>query len=173
MPCENWDRSIVAVIWVSWRVSPKTFPLPTQLHRPALVKPAKLNHLGGQGVLQIDPNIFNCYDHDVGDFFKQLTLQYSFDLDASALPHQSVQKHLRHVVHSATHKVFALIGRSKQNLGEEPGSADLGVVGNCDGCGDRGRFATVTVQMGMGNPCQGLYGGTGSRHYGREAGLFH
>jgi hypothetical protein len=29
------------------------------------------------------------------------------------------------------------------------------------------------VQMGMGNPCQGLYGGTGSRHYGREAGLFH
>src|SRR5690606_11861787 len=40
-------------------------------------------------------------------------------------------------------------------------------------CSDRDSFATVTVQMGMGNPCQGLYGGTGSRHYGREAGLFH
>ncbi len=40
-------------------------------------------------------------------------------------------------------------------------------------CGERARFATVTVQMGMGKPCQGLYGGTGSRHYGREAGLFH
>src|SRR5690554_5597367 len=44
----------------------------------------------------------------------------------------------------------------------------------CDFCySDRDSFATVTVQMGMGNPCQGLYGGTGSRHYGREAGLFH
>jgi len=99
-------------------------------------KPPKLDHLGGRNVLQIDPDIFSCDVHDLGNFFKHLAHQGLFDLGGSALPNQAVHIHLRRGVHSATHKVIALIGRIKQNLGKEPGSAGLGVVGRCDGLGD-------------------------------------
>jgi hypothetical protein len=41
--------------------------------------------------------------------------------------------HLGRLVHGATHKVLALIGSKKQNLGKESGCAGLRVMGRCYG----------------------------------------
>ena len=84
--------------------------------------------MGGRNVLQIDPDIFSCDLNDLGDSFKHLAHQCLFDFDASALPHQAMHIYLRRFVFSATHKVVALIGRRKQDLGKEPGSAGLSAV---------------------------------------------